>query len=104
MANYTVASGHNGVEPWTMVASQVDTVTFADDVKRVDVMSDGTAEVRLVVGGGTPAIGAAGASSSSFRIPAAGGTTVLNIPLGTTTDVVKLISAGTPKVSVQVSP
>lgn len=101
MAAYTVAAGDTGVEPFVMVASQVDTVTFAENVTRIEVISDGAAEVRVTNGGSTPAIGTAGSSTIAFRLPA-GSPSVREIPMPKDTDAVKIVSSGTPTVSVNV--
>lgn len=81
----------------TLVASTVTTLTFDEAYRRVEVLNvDGTAEVYVTTTGTAPTVGGTGchvlpAAISSVEIPVRtwGGT------------VVKLISAGTPKVSVR---
>src|SRR5690349_4049630 len=98
MATYTVSAGHNSVGPWALTASQVDTVTFEDNVASVQVCNDGTVDVYVRTDGTNPTVPSAGASSAAFRIP---GGAVLEVEMRGQTDSVKLISSGTPTVSVQ---
>jgi hypothetical protein len=81
----------------TLVAATVTTVTLDKDYNQVEVLNvDGAAAVYFTTNGSTPAVGANG----SNVIPAAiGSLTVLPGTTGNT--VVKLISAGTPTVSVR---
>lgn len=96
MASYTVAADLHGAYAKTLVANTVDTVTFTDDIDRVEVTSNGAAAVYVTVDGSTPTVAGAGtfelpagaASVREIAVPTAGGT------------VVKLISAGTPVYSV----
>ena len=101
MTTYTVSAGHAGIEPYTTTASQVDTITFTDNVNNVQVISDGGAEVRVTIDGTTsPAIGSAGASSPAYRMPA-GTVSTLDVPLRASVDTIKLVSSGAAVVSVQ---
>jgi len=96
MGSYTVAPGDIGVHEKKLVASTVDTVTFAGrDLTEVEILSDGTADIYVRVGGQPPTI----AGSTSWRILSAMGSSI--IPVDTSGDtIVKLISAGTPTYSV----
>lgn len=93
MSTYTVASGQIAANSKQLVASTVDTVSFAEDLERVEVWSDGTAKLYFTVDASTPTVGGAGC----WEIPA-NGPAVRDVPVpehsGAT--VVKLISAGTP--------
>lgn len=97
MASYSVTTGQIGVHGKTLVASTVDTVTYAEDIPQVTVVSDGAAALFYTLDGSTPTVNGAncyilpaGAVSVDARwIPTSGAT------------VVKLISAGTPTYSVQ---
>ena len=53
MASYTVTASEIGTHGKTLVASTVDAVTFADDVPRVTIISDGAAAtvVKLISAG-----------------------------------------------------
>ncbi len=51
MASYPVAEGERGVHAKTTVADTMDTVTFADDCREVEVMSDGAAPLYVTVDG-----------------------------------------------------
>jgi hypothetical protein len=102
MANFTVAAGNVAKHAWTLTANQVDTITFADNIGTVDVITDGTADVYFTVDGSTPTV----AGANCYRIPGAGGAmvdtrTTLQTSASGGADVVKVISAGTPSVSVQ---
>src|SRR5690242_2297990 len=101
MATYTVSAGGVGVEPWTLTASQVDTVTFTDSVDRIEITSDGAAEVRVTVDGSTPAIGTAGTSTKGWRLPA-GTVSTRDIPMASDKNrgSVKVVSSGAATVSV----
>lgn len=99
MASYSVGAGSIGAYDKTLVASTVDTVTFADDLDRVEIRSDGIASISVTVDGSTPTVAGAG----TYKIPAtasatAGKTssvTTIEVPTAGGT-VVKLISSGTP--------
>lgn len=91
MASHTVAAGNYGQYDFTLTADTVDTVTFADDVGKVEVYSDGAASVFFTTNGTTPTVG----GENGYHLPAAASSREVNAG-----SVVKLISAGTPKVSV----
>lgn len=81
----------------TLVASTVTTLTFNVDFNRVEVLNvDGAAEVYFTMDGTAPTVGGTGchvlpaAIASCEAEPTTSGATV-----------VKLISSGTPKVSVR---
>lgn len=94
MASYTVAVGERGVHK-TLVASTVDTVTFARDCDRVEVVNrDGAAELYFTTDGTAPTVG----GNNTFVLPAALGSYVVTAQGGLS--VVQLISAGTPAYSV----
>lgn len=96
MASYTVAADLHGAYAKTLVANTVDTVTFTDDIDRVEVTSNGAAAVYVTVDGSTPTVAGAG----TFELPAgAASVRVIAVPTAGGT-VVKLISAGTPVYSV----
>jgi hypothetical protein len=99
MATYTVSAGLNSVGPFTMTAGQVDTVTFTDNVRSADIVNTaGTVDVWVTLDGSTPAVPAAGSSTAAFRVPAGA---VLEVELRKDSDSIKLVSSGTPTVSVQ---
>ena len=100
MATYTVTDGHVGIGAWTMTASTVDTVNFTANIDKVRIVSDGAADVYVRLDGTDPTVPAAGASTPALRLPA-GATSVLDVPVRGGTDSVRLISSGTPKVSVE---
>lgn len=101
MASYSVAAAERGAYGKTLVASTVDTVTFADDRARIEVVSDGTAAIYFTVNGTTPTVGGA----ATYEIPA-GSAAVREVAVDFGSrdqaggSVVKLISSGTPKYSV----
>jgi hypothetical protein len=108
VADYTVPNGHIGVHEKTLVASTVDTVTFALGSpgtpgwarmpREVEVLTDGAADIYVTVDGSTPSV----AGTNCWRVPAMPGATVINVQDADPADevVVKLISSGTPKYSV----
>ncbi|GAA0632324.1 hypothetical protein GCM10010174_61710 [Kutzneria viridogrisea] len=91
----TVPAGQIGAHNLTLTANTVTEVDFADDVDTVEVLSDGTAPVYVTVDGSSPTVGGA----NCYLLPAAIGAKELHPPTAGGT-VVKLISAGTPTVSV----
>ncbi len=102
MPDVTVAANKVAAHDITLVAGQVSSVTFTDNISRVEIVSDGSAKVFYTVDGSTPTVGGAGC----YPIPAVGplisderNTTPWQTA-GNLVDVVRLISAGTPTVSV----
>lgn len=97
MANHTVDAGDIGVHEQTLTATTVDTVTYADDLREVEVLNvDGAAAIYLTTDGSAPTVG----GEHCYFVPAiAGAARELRVHAPGAT-VVKLISAGTPKFSV----
>lgn len=96
MAEYNVPYADVGVHLKTLVANQVDTVTFTGrDLSEVEILSDGSADIFVRLGGADPVVG----SGSCWRVPAAMGSTILSVDTSRDT-IVKLISSGTPTYSV----
>lgn len=95
MAEHTIASGDIAKHGIALAADVVDTVTFGDNVKAVQIISDGAAAVYYTVDGSTPTLGGA----NCYMIPAVAA--VDERVMNTSSDVVKLISSGTPVLSVQ---
>jgi hypothetical protein len=93
VATHTVAADEIGAHSKTLGANTVDTVNFADDVKQIEVVSDGAAELYFTVDGTAPTVGGA----KCYYLPAFGGAREVPVHTGGT---VKLISSGTPKYSV----
>lgn len=84
----------------TLTANVVATVIFDVDADLVEILNiDGSAEVWATIDTSTPAVGGNG----SWLLPAAVGSIELRPPgTGTAPTTIKLISAGTPRVSVGV--
>ncbi|MFJ4925280.1 hypothetical protein [Streptomyces sp. NPDC088736] len=96
MASYTVEADEWGVHGITLEAGTVCTVHFPDDVDEVEVLShDGVAAIYFTVDSSEPAV----EGRASRVLPAAISSAQVEPPTAGPT-VVKLISAGTPKVSV----
>jgi hypothetical protein len=96
MANHTVDAGNIGVHDVTLTADTVDTVTFEDDLRYVEIIShDGTAAIYFTVDGSTPTV----AGANCYVYPPAIGVVKAQSPQQGET-VVKLISSGTPTISV----
>lgn len=93
MTDFAVAADEIGAHSKTLTANVVDTVQFADDVSRIEVVSDGAAELYFTVDGSNPTIGGA----NCYYLPAFGGAREVPVHTG---GLVKLKSAGTPKYSV----
>jgi hypothetical protein len=102
MATYTVSAGHKGVGPFALTASTVDTVSFTDNVAGVvQVVNPGTNSdpVYVRTDGTNPTVPTAGQSTAALYVPAG---SVLDVEVRGETDSVKVISAGTPTIVVQV--
>jgi hypothetical protein len=96
VASYTVEADEWGVHGITLEAGAVCTVHFPDDIDEVEVLShDGVAAIYFTVDGTEPAV----EGRASRVLPAAISSAQVEPPTAGPT-VVKLISAGTPKVSV----
>lgn len=110
MANYTVAAGQVAAHAKLLTVSTVDTVTFqlgstsspgwaARLPKKVQVLSDGVADIYFTVDGSTPTV----AGSNCYRVPAvAAASVVVSVADSDPADpvVVKLISSGAATYSV----
>lgn len=92
MATINIAAGKIAANAKTLVAATVDTVTFADDVHRVEVYNAGTGTIYFTTDGSTPVAAADG----TWELPA---NTVRQVDR-VSGNVVKLISAGTPTYTV----
>lgn len=95
MAAYTVAEGKVGAHAKTLVADTADSVTFADDLPAVEVVSDGAAALYFTTDDSTPTVG----GPNTHLLPAAVSRRTVKVA-GAGDTVVKLISAGTPTYSV----
>ncbi len=95
MPNYNIPAGSIGSPAFALVANQVSTVTFADDLNAIEVITDGTTPVWWTSDGTTPAID----GPTSYYIPTLGVDSRQPTSPGNTT--VTLISTGTPTVRVQ---
>lgn len=96
--NLSTSTGEFAVYGVTLVASTVDTVNFDQNRDQIRVHNDsGTAAIHFTVDGSTPTAG----GKKTFRVPAfAGAYLDVSVPGGAGTEVVKLISSGTPTYSV----
>lgn len=100
MANtHTLSATDIGAHLVTLTANTVETFSFPRDLDRVDVISDGTADIYYTLDGSDPTV----AGSKTYRIPAGGPVVDTRAPgtPGDSSTIVKLISAGKPVVSVQ---
>lgn len=95
MAEHKVAKGEKGVREQTLVANQLDTVVFEDDLQIVEIISDGTASIFVTVDALPPTLGG-GADDYLPAFPCV--RNVVSPKDGGTA--VRLISAGTPTYSV----
>jgi hypothetical protein len=95
MAEHVVPARAIGAHSRQLEAEVVDTVTFADDLRVVEVVSDGAAELYFTVDGGMPEVG----DPFAHYMPAVPSSRTIGSGRGGAT-VVKLISPGTPTYSV----
>jgi hypothetical protein len=96
MADHSIAASDRAKHDFALTASTVDTVTFTGtDVGTLQIQSDGTAAVYYTLDGSTPTVG----GGNCFRIPAAVSVDEVQPQTGSAT-VVKLISSGTPTLSI----
>lgn len=98
MTTFAVAASEVGAYEKTLVASTVDTVTFAFLPDEIAIYSSGSAAISFTVDGTTPTANGAG----TFYLPATASVYTIRPErvVGSTPCVVKLISAGTPTYSV----
>ncbi len=96
MASYSVPTNRRGVHAKTLAANTVDTVTFADDLGQVEVVSDGSAAIYVAMDGATPSV--AGQNTDVLPAGVIGSRVIPSAAIGPT--VVRLISDGTPTYSV----
>ncbi len=102
MPDITVQAGDVSSGRFNLVAGQVSTVSFADDIPSVLIISDGTAAIYYTVDGRTPGLD----STKTYEIPAGTGQVTADkvtpfSPAAGGGDKVKLISSGTPSVRVE---
>jgi hypothetical protein len=95
MPDYQIAAGGYGTPKFALVAGQVSTVTFAEDISTLEVYTDGTAEVWWTADGSTPNA----ATGHGYFLPAFPSAEDREPPTGGAT-VIKLVSTGTPMVRV----
>ena len=94
MADYTVNSKERGALAKQLVANTIDTVIFVYAVGKLEVYSTGEAPIYFTVDGSIPTV----AGSNTYELPSSQSAREVSVP--SASDVVKLISSGTPKYSV----
>jgi hypothetical protein len=97
MTAYAVAEGDIAVHDKALTASTVDTVTFHDTPRFVEIVTDGTAAIYVTVDGSVPTV----SGPNTYKLPASASLRV--IPHAHAGQPVKLISTGTPTYSVTVA-
>ena len=86
---------------YTLVASTVKTFDLDDDYKEVEVLNvDGTAAIYFTVNGTTPVLTSGVGQDGTHVLPAAIGSLQVPCQMDDTPNI-KVISSGTPKVSVR---
>ena len=95
MADVIVPAGDVSSGRITLVAGEVTTVTFADNVGGAVIISDGAAPIYCTVDGSVPAVD----GTHCFEMPAQ--VSVAERSTNMLPDVVSLISDGTPSVRVE---
>lgn len=100
MATHTIASGQVGKHEITLTADTVETVVFEGGLGRATVLShDGAAAVYFTTDGTEPSV----AGSNCWVVPAAIG--ALTVPVRSSgPNTVKVVSEGTPTISVHRAP
>jgi hypothetical protein len=98
MATYSAAATDQGVFEKTLAAATVDTVTLNRIGSLVSIVTDGTSSISVSVDGVTsPTV----AGQAFYYIPAIAGVYQIRVPTASGgAQVLKLISAATPKYSV----
>lgn len=94
MADHTIEADEVGIHNVTLVAATVDTFTFEKDPEAIEVLTDGEAEVYVTVDGSAPTVGGA----HTWKLPAV--VCSRRIAHRRNPAVVKVISAGTPTISI----
>lgn len=96
MVTRTIGAGDVGKHAVTLTANTVETFVFTDNVGAVQVVSDGVAAVYFTTDGSEPTV----AGDNCYLLPA--GTMAVDdrVTSNSPRDVVKVISSGTPTVSV----
>lgn len=98
MAQHTVAAGDKAIHGISLVAATQDEVDFTDSLTAVEIVNlSGSSEIYVTVDGTNATVGGA----NTIVLPAAIGSLRLEVPRRTQGAVVKLISPGTPRYSVQ---
>jgi hypothetical protein len=101
MADLTIAKGDTGVT-LTLEANVVSTITFAENIGQAACITDGTAPVVWTTDGTTPTNPPNGSSRNGHRLPAIAAVDVRDTNnTGAGFDVVKVLSSGTPTVTVE---
>lgn len=108
MTNYTVNNGEIGAHAKVLGANVVDVVTFQPGTpgsvgwnklpKKVEVLSDGAADIYFTTDGSAPTV----TGANCYRVPNSAGALTVDVTDSNPNDavVVKLISAGAPTYSV----
>jgi hypothetical protein len=79
----------------TLTPNVVESFRFPDNVAQLEILSDGASDIYFTVDGTTPTIG----HPKSYRIQSVMGSTIMT-PTASGPTFVKMISEGTPNVSV----
>ena len=99
MASYTVAAADAAKQAFTLTATTVDTVTLTGYTRAVDIITDGAAVAYYTTDGSTPTV----AGPNTRILPAAAAVAHVNLGSVNGDGVVKVISSGTPTLSVEKS-
>jgi archaellum component FlaF (FlaF/FlaG flagellin family) len=94
MTNYPVAADKLAKHNILMVANTEDTVTFADNPQNVEILTDGAAKIYVTTDGTAATV----AGDNTYIIPAVASSRI--VKHWNPTAAVRLISPGTPTVSV----
>jgi hypothetical protein len=97
MAEYKVSRRAIGAHAKTLEPDTVDTVVFTDDLRQIEVVSDGAAEIYFTVDRDAPEVG----DEFAYFLPAVPSSRIVKAPEGVRQGTqVHLISPGEPNYSV----
>lgn len=99
MATYTLTAGQVAKHAFQLTADTVDTVVFPAALLSIEIISNGIAAAYFTIDGTTPTV----AGANTYLLPAGVTSIDLRTAVGNVDAIttIKIISAGTPTISVQ---
>ncbi len=96
MAEHVIGVGQVAVHNVQLVPNVVETFVVVDEIQVVEIISDGSAAAYYTVNGSEPTL-----AGPNTRLLPAGGIVIDERHVGRDLDAVKVISAGSPVISIQ---